>query len=234
MHKLIDRLCECLESASDDDDHPAVRYGRQLQALRAKLAGMATSANSPTGGDTVPLPGSDEHQDYTAPAGLAPSPGRPHRASISHPGAAPMDNQPVPWLDASVDPWSFPPPPLTQNAPFSFTYSTPGGSAAPAQPQAGGSGTPGLYVAPPHQQPLSDLGNLHPREGVDVSVGNNLGFATLDDWFVPNSNMNGNSAGVGGGAEEMVGAGNPLAGLDFSDFWMKVGPGEAQGGFPFR
>ncbi len=41
----------------------------------------------------------------------------------------------------------------------------------------------------------------------------NLGFATLGDWF--------------GQSGE-----NDL--LDLQDFWFQVGPGEAQGGFPFR
>lgn len=42
----------------------------------------------------------------------------------------------------------------------------------------------------------------------------NLGFATIDDWF-----------GQGGGENDL---------LDLQDFWFQVGPGEAQGGFPFR
>lgn len=38
--QLVDRLCECFASTSKDDDHPAVRYGRQLTDLRRKLAGL--------------------------------------------------------------------------------------------------------------------------------------------------------------------------------------------------
>lgn len=53
----------------------------------------------------------------------------------------------------------------------------------------------------------------------------NLGFATLDDWF------GSTSANVGEQADDVN---NPFGGLDLQDFWMKVGPGEAQGGFPFR
>lgn len=56
--KLIDRLCSCFAEASTDEDHPAVRYGRQLGDLKKKLSVMSdpTNVNSPTGGHTVPLP----------------------------------------------------------------------------------------------------------------------------------------------------------------------------------
>ncbi|WOO81900.1 Transcriptional activator ARO80 [Vanrija pseudolonga] len=184
-HKLIDRLCECFAEASLDKDHPAVRYGLQLQSLRRKLAGMSNSAHSPTGGNTVPLP-----QSVKTPV------------------------EKTPGVDTSV-PWIGDPPPSDSSwfpsapaasAPISFPYSTPVPGTAPA-----------AYVAPPHQQPLSEVVNLHPR---DVTVDNNLGFATLDDWF--------GMAGNGGQSE------NPFEALDLADFWMKVGPGEAQGGFPFR
>lgn len=183
-HKLIDQLCECFAEASLDKDHPAVRYGLQLQSLRRKLAGMSNSAHSPTGGNTVPLP-----QSVKTPV------------------------EKTPGVDTSV-PWIGDPPPSDSSwfpsapaasAPISFPYSTPVPGTAPA------------YVAPPHQQPLSEVVNLHPR---DVTVDNNLGFATLDDWF--------GMAGNGGQSE------NPFEALDLADFWMKVGPGEAQGGFPFR
>lgn len=79
----------------------------------------------------------------------------------------------------------------------------------PTYPPASG------YVAPPHQQPLSDVHSVN-RE---PTINNNLGFATLEDWF---------------GAPPTGDTANPFAGLDLADFWMKVGPGEAQGGFPFR
>ena len=39
--KLIDRLCVCFAEASVDEDHPAVRYGRQLEALKKKLSVMS-------------------------------------------------------------------------------------------------------------------------------------------------------------------------------------------------
>jgi hypothetical protein len=84
-------------------------------------------------------------------------------------------------------------------------------------------------VAPPHQQPLSEVNNLHPLEFASSSGNNgnalNLGFATVDDWF-------GSSAANQG--EQPDDSNNPFGGLDLQDFWMKVGPGEAQGGFPFR
>lgn len=91
-------------------------------------------------------------------------------------------------------------------------------------------------VAPPFQQPLSEVHNLHPLEfsttngntaGMAGGGGNslNLGFATLDDWF-------GSTSGNLG--EQTDDVNNPFGGLDLQDFLMKVGPGEAQGGFPFR
>jgi hypothetical protein len=120
-------------------------------------------------------------------------------------------------------------------------------------------GFPYGFVAPPHEQPLSEISSLQ------ISVDQNLGFATLDDWF-PVPGATGNAAGGGGssgggsgtgpaGAGAAFGpgagstgtanaaaglvpgagpAGNPFEALDLADFWMKVGPGEAQGGFPFR
>lgn len=97
--------------------------------------------------------------------------------------------------------------------------------------------TPGsTNVAPPHEQPLSEINSLQ------ISVDNNLGFATLEDWFpVPSASTSagGGAAGstasnVGAAASGIGPAGNPFEALDLADFWMKVGPGEAQGGFPFR
>lgn len=90
--------------------------------------------------------------------------------------------------------------------------------------------TPG-GVAPPHQQPLSEVNNLHPLDFAANGNGGagasslNLGFATLDDWFGSTSANQG---------EQQDDSNNPFGGLDLQDFWMKVGPGEAQGGFPFR
>jgi hypothetical protein len=83
-------------------------------------------------------------------------------------------------------------------------------------------------VAPPHQQPLSEVNNLNPMDFASSNNGNslNLGFATLDDWFGTSSSNN--------QGEQQGDPSNPFGGLDLQDFWMKVGPGEAQGGFPFR
>jgi hypothetical protein len=94
--------------------------------------------------------------------------------------------------------WQLPVPSQTQ-VPISFAYPS----------------TPSLpFVAPPHQQPFSDINHLNPQEV--PSAANNLGFATLDDWFGSE-----NDAAMFGG-------------LDLQDFWRAIGPGEAQGGFPFK
>jgi hypothetical protein len=73
------------------------------------------------------------------------------------------------------------------------------------------------------------VNNLNPLDFASMNNNNanslNLGFATLDDWFgTSNSNQ----------GEQQDDSNNPFGGLDLQDFWMKVGPGEAQGGFPFR
>lgn len=78
-------------------------------------------------------------------------------------------------------------------------------------------------VAPPNQQPMSELNTLPAGQLANSS---NLGFATLDDWFGQSNNP---------GMEGQDGDEGDLAGgLDLQDFWFQVGPGEAQGGFPFR
>lgn len=213
--RLIDRLCECLIDASPDDDHPAVRYGLQLKSLKGRMAGLATS-NSPAGGGTVPLPPVDDgpggHSHATN--------GR--RDSVRERDAAPdleaAAAQGVPWLGDGPEQW-FPAQALPPHNPISFPYSTP--------------------IAPPHAQPVSDVINLHPRESVGTGVDENLGFPTFD-WFGLDPPGAGNGA-AGGGAGGMAAAepgaaqANPFGSVDFTpDFWMKVGPGEAQGGFPFR
>lgn len=136
-HRLIDQLVAAFEDASPDNDHPAVRYGRQLQGLRGILAGMATAANSPSAAQP------DEQA--------------PHQAQAQ-----------VHWQDDAA------------------------GYFPPAGEEAG--------------------------DGAR-DIANNLGFATLDDWFK-----------FGSSAQEQ----HPVEALDMADFWMKVGPTEAQGGFPFR
>jgi hypothetical protein len=44
--KLVDRLCGCLAAASTDEEHPAVRYGRQLEELSKKLAGQGDTVST--------------------------------------------------------------------------------------------------------------------------------------------------------------------------------------------
>jgi hypothetical protein len=210
VHKLIDRLCEAFAETSRDADHPAVRYGQQLQALRVKLGGIATSANSPTGGGTVPLPPTDdasvpEHKPEAANE-------RGERNGERNGG------DPEVW---------FPPGPQAgaAGAPLApFPYATPGYSYG--------------FVAPPHEQPLSEISSLQ------IGVDQNLGFATLDDWFPggvappQGPGIAAQQAGSVPGVTPIIPgagpAGNPFEALDLADFWMKVGPGEAQGGFPFR
>lgn len=147
-HRLIERLITCFEEASPDDDHPAVRYGRQLQGLCNILAGMATAANSPSGG-------------------------------------------PPPGIQAQ-------------------------GSAQYGAPSADDAGQPQWQDDGGYFGQAADVASADAAR----DIANNLGFATLDDWFK-----------FGGGlAPEQ----HPVEALDLADFWMKVGPTEAQGGFPFR
>ena len=63
----------------------------------------------------------------------------------------------------------------------------------------------------PHLQQMS--ATQRPNSG-DMTV-NNLGFATLDDWF--------GQAALEQGNEE---SGSVFGGFDLQDFWMQVGPGE--------
>lgn len=101
--------------------------------------------------------------------------------------------------------WQMPIPTQTQ-VPISFAYpNTPNPAMA--------------FVAPPHQQPFSDINHLNPQEV--PTAANNLGFATLDDWFGPVEPSQPDSNALFGG-------------LDLQDFWRAIGPGEAQGGFPFK
>jgi hypothetical protein len=111
-------------------------------------------------------------------------------------------------LNSNSPNWTLPLP-TGQNPSFSFSYPN---TPVPLHSGVGSTSMP--YVAPPHLQPMSDVSNLHPDE---LSV-NDLGFATLDDWF-------GKSA-----VEQETDASNTtFGGLDFQDFWMKVGPGEVSG-----
>ncbi|KAK6909061.1 hypothetical protein I203_103072 [Kwoniella mangroviensis CBS 8507] len=44
---LIDKLCHCLSQTSVDPNYPAVRYGRQLESLRKKLAVLSDANTTP-------------------------------------------------------------------------------------------------------------------------------------------------------------------------------------------
>ena len=71
-------------------------------------------------------------------------------------------------------------------------------------------------LAPPHQQPISEIGST--LSG-DPTAANNLGFTTLDDWF--GETLGDDTGELGSGT---------FAGLDLQDFWMKIGASEV--GFP--
>lgn len=228
---LIDQLCICFAQSSLDEEHPAVRYGRQLEALRKKLSALhhATNQNSPTGGGTVALPPMNARTPSTQAGKLS--------SSVSTPAIVrEMMDPNLPWVGAATGTaqqsppqgldsmqWTMPSVPGTQG--FAFAYPS-------SAPQYMSAGIHDGYAAPAHQQPPYDLTAV----GMANAGVTNLGFATLDDWFGPS---NGNSHGSG-----------DAGALDLQDFWMKVGPGEvgvtllqvyemtdtfqAQGGFPFR
>jgi hypothetical protein len=44
--KLIDRLCTCFAQSATDGDHPATRYGHQLESLRKKLSGLSDAVSA--------------------------------------------------------------------------------------------------------------------------------------------------------------------------------------------
>ena len=150
------------------------------------------SASSPRGSNQVPpLAPSTHWADGNSPW-LSPT-SRPDIADRANPYPA------SPAWALPVDGHSAAPPP--------FAY--PETSLLPTTLGAG-------YVAPPHQQPLSEYQSLHPN---DAST--NLGFPTFEDWF-------------GNGHLNVGGDDSAASLLDLQDFFMKVGPGEAQGGFPFK
>ncbi|CAK9782420.1 unnamed protein product [Cutaneotrichosporon oleaginosum] len=202
--KLIDQLCECLIDASPDGDHPAVRYGLQLKSLKKSMEGLGTSASSPAGGGTVPLPPAvgdlvQDHRDIREPSRAANV-----RDSRDVPDLETAAQQGVPWLNEEQ--W-FPTQSAPPHNPISFTYSTPVG------------------VGRPHEQPVSEVINLQPRGSIGMGVDENLGFPSFD-WL----GLDQGNGGVGAAPQA-----NPFDGVGFTpDFWMKVTPGEGQGGFPFR
>ncbi|WWD19772.1 hypothetical protein CI109_104236 [Kwoniella shandongensis] len=234
--ELIDRLCACFEECSTDDDHPAVRYGRQLEALRKKLAGLSDAAGtrSPTGGRTMPLPQAhSETPESRTPANGA-SDSAPHINGHNE-SQLPSWLQNVAGESNQFSPqWQLPVNDQGYTQPIVFPYPSAPVSGGGPQPNPGPTSYSSTFFFPPaHQQPLGEVGVIPPPEMNGGGQGDqnvNLGFATLDDWFGPGgigSSETQNTIGQDGG----VGA---MGGLDLQDFWMKVGPGEAQGGFPFR
>ncbi|WVF67254.1 hypothetical protein IAT40_002002 [Kwoniella sp. CBS 6097] len=269
--ELIDKLCECFRQCSADDDHPAVRYGRQLEALRKKLAGLsdATGTRSPTGGRTVPLPPIKSTAEKNGQAvdwdgsGLHPPSSRPNTHSST------MTTRPANGTSETLSSghpeeyghtphWQLPPA-TAQPQTIVFPYPTTPGPF-PAGPHVAHTAhtSPILatsYVAPHAQQPILDIGVLQPQDqGFSLDPrgfaqppdghGNGgqgpSGFGSTDDWFGSVGFGLGNGGGNGAGSGSGAGTGNHedglggLGGLDLQDFWMQVGPGEAQGGFPFR
>ncbi|WVR09565.1 hypothetical protein IAU60_006634 [Kwoniella sp. DSM 27419] len=255
---LIDRLCECFSHCSVDEDHPAVRYGRQLEALRKKLAGLSdvAGARSPTGGRTVPLPPIKPHGQPSSikPSweNVDPSHARAGEAHSTRPSVLSGDRMPQSSINHDYSQhtpqWQLPPA-ENHSQPIVFPYpSTPGPiPSGPTYPNPPHSSTIPLttFVAPHTQQPLLDVSIPMPPQdygltmdlrGMGSGDATQLNFGSTDDWFGsvglagPGGNGNGNGSAGTGQNDGM----NALAGLDLQDFWMQVGPGEAQGGFPFR
>lgn len=185
---------------------------------------LQNNANSPTGGHQVPLPQTQQanNESQHRPA----NPYTNNSASYSSNGqvnaqwppgyqpnnqTTPRDKDPL-GFDSAASPWSLPVHAAQTPNPFTFPYpDDPFGLNMASQ------------VAPPNQQPMSELNTLPAGQLANPS---NLGFATLDDWFGQSNNP---------GMEGQDGDEGDLAGgLDLQDFWFQVGPGEAQGGFPFR
>ncbi|KAK8853344.1 hypothetical protein IAR55_004048 [Kwoniella newhampshirensis] len=235
------KLCSCFEECSTDDDHPAVRYGRQLEALRKKLSGLSEAANgrSPPGGRSARLPSKvdSETAESRAPTNgvstpLATANGFPEGQTPAwfQPGVGEASNMYSPQWQLPVTAA------YTQTVVFPYPNTPSAGATTANSNPTPYSST--FFFPPAHQQPLGEVGVLpfQDSRGGEVSFqgdpGINLGFATLDDWFGAGgigSNDGGSNAALGhnGGVGSM-------GGLDLQDFWMKVGPGEAQGGFPFR
>lgn len=227
---MIDRLCICFAQCSTDEDYPAVRYGKQLEALRNKLAGLSDvkSTQSPNGSQTVRLPRTQNRvpevhvspsQASTSPSAVPPpqqfesrpstfQPARPHAMPNEHAINTPTWQLPV--LQQYTQPVTFPYP----TTPMSF-------SAGPSTEM------PAPYVAPPHQQPFMEFGVAQSSDGLNLGMNdhNNLGFTTLDDWFGFGTAGTAGGAGQdGNGVDDSMGLAN--VGLDLQDFWMNVGPGE--------
>ncbi|WWC91863.1 uncharacterized protein L201_006810 [Kwoniella dendrophila CBS 6074] len=238
-HDLVEKLCRCLSQTSTDSEYPGVRYGRQLETLRDKLAGLSDAVNkgSPPISASIPLP---------PPPSVPPSMPHDWQGRDSHPQPGQQDRF-VPNNQI---------PPMRQEQPQTATlngqYNTPANwrpteqfptaqsayhlypdARAPVipqpQPPAFVSSQNPQFTAPYFQQPMTDIGV--PSSGPEVNYGANSAFGSTDNWFGfvgLGNNWQGNN--MAPQTAEVA----PKGGLDLGDFWMQVGPGEAQGGFPFR
>ncbi|WWC72160.1 uncharacterized protein I206_106120 [Kwoniella pini CBS 10737] len=243
-NELIDKLCHCLSQTSTESDYPAVRYGRQLEALRQKLAGLSDAVNtrSPTGGVEVPLPpirrpsisqweGNDTYRNepsghQNAPARQEQSDPPNHHNGYNDTNAwrqHSIQNQPpTQHMEYVVPEAREPIPPLSNLPPYMPT----------ANP---------LNTMPYTQQPISDIGGTQASLPKTFSGGNvgepdftlnsSSSYGPTDNWFGFVGLGNNWQAEVGNRQEPGFGQ---VAGLDLDDFFLQVGPGEGQGGFPFR
>jgi hypothetical protein len=142
----------------------------------------------------MPLPPVDAHRPGNGDLAKTPA-----TTFVSGPGPGPYVNEPDYSHDTTYSPsgaWTLP---VSHQPPQQISFAYPI-TPVPTLP----------YVAPPHQQPISEINNL---PGSDQSGLNDLGFATLDAWFGQDQE-NGDATGSGG--------------LDLQDFWMQVGPGEVR------
>ncbi|WVO16705.1 hypothetical protein L204_104386 [Cryptococcus depauperatus] len=269
---LIDGLCTCFAQCSDDDEFPAVRYGRQLEALRKKLAGLSnpSETQSPNGSQTFSLPKSQHQHAAKVTDSFTTDTGSPHSHTSIAPyedNAASDSSQPMAWQtgnrNGKADTADGEPTADTTNwqLPTTHQYTQPITFPYPATPNTsmplsslGHAPVPHHhitvqtqpYVAPPHQQPFMEFGVAQSSNGLNMGMNDqqsNLGFVTLEDWFGFTQAGTVNGGGTQGHGHEAhgpdhIGDGDTMGlagvGLDLQDFWMNVGPGEAQGGFPFR
>lgn len=239
---LIDRLCICFAQCSTDEEYPAVRYGKQLEALRNKLAGLSDvktthSPSAGSGSQAIRLPRTQQNrapevrvspsQTATSPNTLPPQQQFDPRPSLA--SSQPARYHAIPSEHAMNTPaWQLP---VMQQytQPVTFPYPTTP-VPIPAGPSAEMPAAP--YVAPPHQQPFMEFGVAQSSDGLNLGMNdhNNLGFTSLDDWFGFGAAGTGGGAGQdGNGVDDPMGLAN--VGLDLQDFWMNVGPGEVSGSF---
>ncbi|OCF61630.1 hypothetical protein L486_01287 [Kwoniella mangroviensis CBS 10435] len=94
----------------------------------------------------------------------------------------------------------------------------------PMPPMHDWGNAPPTNTAPYAQQPMSDIGSGS-YQGVEAGFGLASTYGPTDNLFGFISNWQGD------GMPQAVGE---TGEMDLGDFWVQVGPGEAQGGFPFR